>query len=130
MLIKPTKISNLIVQSHVSNGKKIKSTYVVLKDKKAYFSSRNHLAALCAAATSRSFESVFDLARTHFQNTYGNSTIQLTDVVPCDRSSDIAPTWSPTLMGDTPPMINDDQIKKEVNLSTNRVVVYSSKPGH
>jgi hypothetical protein len=75
-------------------------------------------------------EPLYYEVRNYFLTQQGYSTLKREKISSSDSSPDMAGSDTPPMMGDTPTTINDDGFKEEVELKTNRVVVYSSKPGH
>ena len=100
---------------------------VLFSDKKAYFLSGKHPAALGAAATIRDLEPLYDMARTYFKQTYSNSTTGQSGTNRGDRSRDIAPArTAPAVL--LPAMTNADQPEQETKPNHNQGVVYQAKP--
>ena len=102
---------------------------VLFSDKKAYFLSGKHPAALGAAATIRDLEPLYDMARTYFKQTYSNSTTGQSGTNRGDRSRDIAPArTAPAVL--LPAMTNADQPGQRAKLNPNQGVIYQAKPAN
>jgi len=67
------------------------------------------------------------MARIFFKKAYGNSTIEPTEPVTCDRSRDIAPPggWPPTVLPSA--LNNADRLGQEIKLSVDQGVIYQAK---